>query len=134
MMNLGKEKRSDRLPIATYVILGVLFAYALWESLSAGGLSQLVLLSIALSHILTALKQKAGLIIFAAAVGILTIVMTLSMISHAVLFHEGPFLIWNLLDLVLQGVVLFIAMIIRKDGVTAFRMIWGRKGNDLELK
>lgn len=133
-MEQGKEKTQSRLPIGTYVILGVLFAYALWESLSAGGLSQLVLLSIALSHILTALKQKAGLIIFAAAVGILTIVMTLSMISHAVQFHEGPFLIWNLLDLVLQSVVLFIAMIIRKDGVTAFRMIWGRKENDLELK
>lgn len=131
-MEQGKEKTQSRLPIGTYVILGVLFAYALWESLSAGGLSQLVLLSIALSHILTALKQKAGLIIFAAAVGILTIVMTLSMISHAVQFHEGPFLIWNLLDLVLQSVVLFIAMIIRKDGVTAFRMIWGRKENDLE--
>ncbi len=87
----------------------------------------MVLLSIALSHILTALKQKAGLILFAAAVGILTIVMTLSMISHAVQFHEGPFLIWNLLDLVLQGVVLFLAMIIRKDGVTAFRMIWRKK-------
>ena len=133
-MEQGKEKTQSRLPIGTYVILGVLFAYALWESLSAGGLSQLVLLSIALSHILTALKQKAGLILFAAAVGILTIVMTLSMISHAVQFHEGPFLIWNLLDLVLQGVVLFIAMIIRKNGVSAFRMIWGRKGNDLELK
>lgn len=126
-MEQVEEKQHVRLPIGTYVILGVLFAYALWESLSAGGLSQLVLLSIALSHILTALKQKAGLIIFAAAVGILTIVMTLSMISHAVQFHEGPFLIWNLLDLVLQGVVLFIAMIIRKDGVTAFRMIWRKK-------
>ena len=123
-MEQVEEKQHGRLPIGTYVILGVLFAYALWESLSAGGLSQLVLLSIALSHILTALKQKAGLILFAAAVGILTIVMTLSMISHAVQFHEGPFLIWNLLDLVLQGVVLFIAMIIRKDGVTAFRTIW----------
>lgn len=133
-MEQVEEKQHGRLPIGTYVILGVLFAYALWESLSAGGLSQLVLLSIALSHILTALKQKAGLIIFAAAVGILTIVMTLSIISHAVQFHEGPFLIWNLLDLVLQGVVLFIAMIIRKNGVSAFRMIWGRKGNDLELK
>ena len=133
-MEQVEEKQHGRLPIGTYVILGVLFAYALWESLSAGGLSQLVLLSIALSHILTALKQKAGLILFAAAVGILTIVMTLSMISHAVQFHEGPFLIWNLLDLVLQGVVLFIAMIIRKNGVSAFRMIWGRKGNDLELK
>lgn len=126
-MEQVEEKQHVRLPIGTYLILGVLFAYALWESLSAGGLSQLVLLSIALSHILTALKQKAGLILFAAAVGILTIVMTLSMISHAVQFHEGPFLIWNLLDLVLQGVVLFIAMIIRKDGVTAFRMIWRKK-------
>lgn len=126
-MEQVEEKQHVRLPIGTYVILGVLFAYALWESLSAGGLSQLVLLSIALSHILTALKQKAGLILFAAAVGILTIVMTLSMISHAVQFHEGPFLIWNLLDLVLQGVMLFIAMIIRKDGVTAFRMIWRKK-------
>ena len=126
-MEQVEEKQHGRLPIGTYVILGVLFAYALWGSLSAGGLSQLVLLSIALSHILTALKQKAGLILFAAVVGILTIVMTLSMISHAVQFHEGPFLIWNLLDLVLQGVVLFIAMIIRKDGVTAFRMIWRKK-------
>ena len=89
-MEQVEEKQHGRLPIGTYVILGVLFAYALWESLSAGGLSQLVLLSIALSHILTALKQKAGLILFAAAVGILTIVMTLSMISHAVQFHEGP--------------------------------------------
>lgn len=133
-MEQGKEKTQSRLPIGTYVILGVLFAYALWVSTSAGGLSQLVLLSIALSHILTALKQKAGLILFAAAVGILTIVMTLSMISHAVQFHEGPFLIWNLLDLVLQGVMLFIAMIIRKDGVTAFRMIWDGKKIDLELK
>ena len=30
--------------------------------------------------------------------------------------------------------MLFIAMIIRKDGVTAFRMIWDGKKIDLELK
>lgn len=126
-MEQVEEKQHGRLPIGTYVILGVLFAYALWESLSAGGLSQLVLLSIALSHILTALKQKAGLLLFAVAVGILTIVLTVSIVRHTVVLHESTLLGWNLLDLVLQGVVLFIAMIIRKDGVTAFRMIWRKK-------
>lgn len=126
-MEQGKEKVQSRLPIGTYVILGLLFAYALWVSTSAGGLSQLVLLSIAFSHIVTALKQKAGLFIFAVAVGILTIVLTVSIVRHTVVLHESTLLIWNLLDLVIQGVMLFIAMIIRKDGVTAFRMIWGKK-------
>lgn len=126
-MEQVEEKQHGRLPIGTYVILGVLFAYALWESLSAGGLSQLVLLSIALSHILTALKQKAGLILFAVAVGILTIVLTVSMIRRTMVLHESTLLGWNLLDLVIQGVVLSIAMVLRKDGVTAFRMIWRKK-------
>lgn len=133
-MEQGKEKTQSRLPIGTYVILGVLFAYALWVSTSAGGLSQLVLLSIALSHILTALKQKAGLLLFAAAVGILAIVLTVSMIRRTVVLHESTLLGWNLLDLAIQSVMLFIAMIIRKDGVTAFRMIWDGKKIDLELK
>lgn len=126
-MEQVEEKQHGRLPIGTYVILGVLFAYALWGSLSAGGLSQLVLLSIALSHILTALKQKAGLLLFAVAVGILTIVLTVSIVRHTVVLHESTLLIWNLLDLVIQGVVLSIAMVLRKDGVTAFRMIWRKK-------
>lgn len=94
----------------------------------------MVLLSIALSHILTALKQKAGLILFAAAVGILAIVLTVSMIRRTVVLHESTLLGWNLLDLAIQSVMLFIAMIIRKDGVTAFRMIWDGKKIDLELK
>lgn len=122
-MEQVEEKQHGRLPIGTYVILGVLFAYALWESLSARGLSQLVLLSIAISHIVTALKQKAGLLMFAVAV----IVLTVSIIRRTMVLHESTLLGWNLLDLVLQGVVLFIAMIIRKDGVTAFRMIWRKK-------
>ncbi|MBP5704842.1 MAG: hypothetical protein J6X12_09165 [Paludibacteraceae bacterium] len=130
-MEQVEEKQHGRLPIGTYVILGVLFAYALWESLSAGGLSQLVLLSIALSHILTALKQKAGLLLFAVAVGILTIVLTVSIDRHTVVLHESTLLIWNLLDLVIQGVVLSIAMVLRKNGVTAFRMIWGKKSDHL---
>lgn len=87
----------------------------------------MVLLSIALSHILTALKQKAGLILFAVAVGILTIVLTVSMIRRTMVLHESTLLGWNLLDLVIQGVVLSIAMVLRKDGVTAFRMIWRKK-------
>lgn len=87
----------------------------------------MVLLSIAFSHIVTVLKQKAGLLIFAVAVGILTIVLTVSIIRRTMVLHESTLLIWNLLDLAIQSVMLFIAMIIRKDGVTAFRMIWGKK-------
>ena len=130
-MEQVEEKQHGRLPIGTYVILGVLFAYALWVSTSAGGLSQLVLLSIAISHIVTALKQKAGLLMFATAVGILTIVLTVSMIRRTMVLHESTLLGWNLLDLAIQSVMLFIAMIIRKDGVTAFRMIWGKKSDHL---
>lgn len=92
----------------------------------------MVLLSIALSYIVTALKQKAGLLMFAVAVGILTIVLTVSIIRRTMVLHESTLLGWNLLDLAIQSVVLFIAMIIRKNGVTAFRMIWGKKSDHLE--
>ncbi len=130
-MNQEKEKRSDRLPIATYVILGLLAVYASWEYMSSSGQVYMLFL-IALSYILMIFKKKAGLILFFAAMGIFTLALIISIILHILDSTSGP--ITNLLDLLLQDILLTIALVIKKNGVSAFRMIWGRKGNDLELK
>lgn len=123
-MNQEKEKRSDRLPIATYVILGLLAVYASWEYMSSSGQVYMLFL-IALSYILMIFKKKAGLILFFAAMGIFTLALIISIILHILDSTSGP--ITNLLDLLLQDILLAIALVIKKNGVSAFRMIWDGK-------
>lgn len=130
-MNQEKEKRSDRLPIATYVILGLLAVYASWEYMSSSGQVYMLFL-IALSYILMIFKKKGGLILFFIVMGFLTLGLIISNIIHMFNSTSGP--VENLLDLLLQDILLAIALVIKKNGVSAFRMIWDGKKIDLELK
>ncbi len=84
-----------------------------------------MLFLIALSYILMIFKKKAGLILFFAAMGIFTLALIISIILHILDSTSGP--ITNLLDLLLQDILLAIALVIKKNGVSAFRMIWDGK-------
>lgn len=111
------------LPIGTYVILGLLLADMIFAGASSSGLP-LVFFMIVASYVLMLLKQRWGLILFTFSMVFLLAGILLYKIYYDI------FDIWNIIGkIIIPSVFVSIALIFRRKGVSAFRIIWGQGKN-----
>lgn len=110
-------KRKLKLPLATYVILGLLIADTIYAYLITY-LPPWPLRVIGVSYILMILSRRLGLILFVLMMVGLSMVI---MIPQRADFNYG----WELFSKVCYPILMVsIAMIIRKDGVSALKILW----------